>query len=84
MSEHITLEEAEKIDWKARFFALKEAVELMSETAIYSAREATQIPTYEAWSFVEECASHYSSDKPVKKLAIPSAVLSQQQGEEAE
>ena len=67
-------------NWKARFFALADAVSLLSETSVYSPSEGCQIPTSEAWDHMENCAKRYSSDKPVEKLRIPSAVLVQQEG----
>jgi hypothetical protein len=59
----------EEPDWEARFRALAEAVELLSETAVFSDGRCT--PSSEAWHHLAEAAKHYSAPNRVKKLRLP-------------
>ncbi len=58
-------------DWKARFFELRDAAELLSETSVYCSSESCQIPNSEAWDYLEKCSEHYSSEKAVRRLEVP-------------
>ena len=66
-------------DWMARFFALKQAVQLLSETAVYSPAESCQIPRGEAWDHLEMCASRYAQPGRTPAIKIPAALLDNEQ-----
>lgn len=59
------------INWEARFHRLADAVRFLSETAVYSPTECCDIPTAEAWDFLERSVDHYSSETIVKPLPFP-------------
>lgn len=60
-----------KLNWEARCQELIKAINLLSETSVYSGREGCNIPVEEAWDFLEKAAAHYSSPRRVNKLKIP-------------
>lgn len=60
-----------KPNWEARCEELIKAINLLSETSIYSASEDCYIPVAEAWEFLEKAAAHYSSPTRERRLEIP-------------
>ena len=58
-------------DWERRCQELIKAIDFLSETSVHSASEDCNIPTAEAWDFLEKAAQHYSSPKRVGILPIP-------------
>lgn len=59
---------SKQIDWKARYFKLKEAVDDLSQYSVYSHTENCNIPRAETWDRLEEVAQHYARDERVKIL----------------
>jgi hypothetical protein len=63
---------APKINWAARYRRLAEAVSILSETSVYSTSEGCQVPTGEAWDFLETVAAYYGDDsKRLHPLPLP-------------
>lgn len=58
-------------NWEARCEELIKAINLLSETSVYSESEGCNIPVAEAWDFLEKAAAHYSSPIRGEKLKIP-------------
>jgi hypothetical protein len=67
------------IDWKARYFKLKEAVDDLSHHSVHSL-EGYNIPTAETWDRLETVAAHYAQDKVVNIL--PSVTFEEELEEE--
>lgn len=58
-------------NWKRRCEELIKAINLLSETSVYSPKDGCNIPISEAWEFLENAAQYYSSPNGVKPLKIP-------------
>jgi hypothetical protein len=56
------------IDWKARYFKLKEAVEDLAYYATNEPNTMCLVPTEGAWDNLEKVASHYAAEHPVNVL----------------
>lgn len=53
------------IDWKSRYFQLKNAVDDLADAAEYNQGLGSLVPTEESWGRLEKVASHYSQDVKV-------------------
>ena len=57
-----------QIDWKARYFKLKEAVADLAHYATIDPNTLYLVPTEGSWDHLEKVASHYSAEHPVNVL----------------
>ncbi len=67
-AEEMLKEEPKEIDWRARFFLLRDAVQNLSANAEYSISEGCSIPMSGDWDWLEKTADYYAEEKPVKPL----------------
>ncbi len=62
------MEKEKQVDWRARFFLLRDAVQNLSANAEYSISEGCSIPMAGDWDWLETVSDYYADDQPVKPL----------------